>query len=179
MKRRRLVIWILSPLAVLTSLLFIVTAVGLSIPRSHVASRTLKTKAAPESVWQAITDYKSQAAWRKDLKTIERLPDRDGHEVWQEIDARGNRLTLETTESLAPRRLVRTVADEGGMFSGRWEYEIKTNDAGGASLTITEYGEVPNPLFRFMSRFLLGHTYSIEKFERELAAQFGEEAIIE
>jgi uncharacterized protein YndB with AHSA1/START domain len=178
MKRSRLVIWILAPVAVISSLFFIITAVGLSIPRRHVASRTLRTRQPPEIVWRAITDFEGQPLWRKDLTMVERLPDRDGREVWREIYRKGSPVTLETVELDAPRRLVRTIADEGGPFSGRWEYEVKP-DGGGSRLIITERGEVPNPLFRFMSRFLIGHTYFMERFQKELATKFGEEALIE
>jgi hypothetical protein len=179
MKRSRLMFWILLPVAVLTSLLFIIIAVGLSIPRQHVASRTLKTGQSPEIVWRVITDYGGQPAWRKDVKSVERLPDKGGHEVWREVYKQGSPITLETAEAVAPNRLVRIIADEGGPFSGRWEYEIKGDGAGGSNLTITERGEVPNPFFRFVSRFLIGHTYFMEKFQKDLAAKFGEEAVIE
>jgi uncharacterized protein YndB with AHSA1/START domain len=172
-------LWILVPVATLMSLLFITVAVGLSIPRRHVASRTLKTRQSPEALWSALTDYEGQPAWRKDVKRVERLPDREGREVWREVYESGSPITLETAEAAEPRRLVRSIADEDGPFSGRWEYEIKQTGAGESSLTITERGEVPNPFFRFVSRFIIGHTYFIERFERDLAAKFGEEARIE
>jgi hypothetical protein len=130
-------------------------------------------------VWKTITDYESQPAWRKDLTIVERLPDKEGREVWREIYQQGSPITLETIESVAPNRLVRVIADEGGPFSGRWEYDIKRDGANGSSLTITERGEVPNPFFRFVSRFLIGHTFFIEKFQTDLAAKYGEEAVIE
>jgi uncharacterized protein YndB with AHSA1/START domain len=177
-KGRRLMIWILAPVAVLTSLIFIITAVGLSIPRRHVASRTLRTRQSPETVWHAITDYAGQPAWRKDMKGVERLPDKDGRAVWREIYKKGSPITLETAEAEEPHRLVRTIADEDSPFSGRWEYDIQAEGAG-SRLTITERGEVPNPFFRFASRFLIGHTYFMEKFQKDLAAKFGEEAVIE
>ena len=37
-------------------------------------------------------------------------------------------------------------------------------DGGGTRLTITEDGEVYNPLFRFVSRFIMGHTSSIDRY---------------
>ena len=179
MRRRRLLIWILAPVAVLTSLILIVIAIGLSIPRQHVATRTLKTRQPPEAVWRVITDYGGQPAWRQDLERVERLPDHEGREVWREVYKDGSPITLETAEMNAPRRLVRTIADEGGPFSGRWEYDIAADGAGGSRLTITERGEVPNPFFRFVSRFVIGHTYFMERFQKDLAAKFGEEAVIE
>jgi len=178
-KKRRLLPWLLTPVAALITLILIVVAVGLLIPRQHVASRTLRTRQSPELLWRAITDYEGQPAWRKDLTRVERLPDRGGREVWREVYEDGSPLTMETAEAVPPSRLVRVIADEGGPFSGRWEYEIKANDAGGSSLTITERGEVPNPFFRFVSRFVIGHTYFMEKFQKDLAARFGEEAVIE
>ncbi|HEX8749088.1 MAG TPA: SRPBCC family protein [Pyrinomonadaceae bacterium] len=179
MKRRRLVLWLLTPVAALIALLLFVTAAALLIPRQHVASRTLKTRQPPDAVWRAITDYEGQPAWRKDLKSVERLPDRDGREVWREVYEDGSPLTMETAEAVPPNRLVRIIADEGGPFSGHWEYEVKANNTGGSSLTITERGEVPNPFFRFVSRFVIGHTFFMEKFQKDLAAKFGEEAVIE
>ncbi|HEX8175959.1 MAG TPA: SRPBCC family protein [Pyrinomonadaceae bacterium] len=179
MKKRRLLLWLLAPVAALIALLLFVTAVGLLTPRQHVASRTLKTRQSPETVWRAITDYEGQPAWRKDLKRVERLPDRNGREVWREVYEDGSPLTMETAEVVPPSRLVRIIADEGGPFSGRWEYEIKANDTAGSSLTITERGEVPNPFFRFVSRFVIGHTYFMQRFQKDLAAKFGEEAVIE
>ncbi|HKS26396.1 MAG TPA: SRPBCC family protein [Pyrinomonadaceae bacterium] len=178
MKKRRLLMWLLAPVAALVALLLLVTAIGLLLPRQHVASRTLKSRQSSENIWRAITDYEGQTAWRKDLKKVERLPDKDGHEVWREVYEDGSPLTMETTEMVAPTRLVRTIKDEGGPFSGRWEYEIKPTGAGASSLTITERGEVPNPFFRFVSRFVIGHTYFMERFQKDLAAKFGEEAVI-
>jgi hypothetical protein len=42
----------------------------------------------------------------------------------------------------------------------------------GTELTITENGEVYNPLFRFVSRFIMGHAATIEKYQRDVAAHF-------
>jgi hypothetical protein len=38
------------------------------------------------------------------------------------------------------------------------------------SLTITERGEVYNPFFRFVSRYVMGHTQSIDEFMAALRA---------
>jgi hypothetical protein len=46
--------------------------------------------------------------------------------------------------------------------------------ADGATLRITENGFVTNPVFRVVSRFLLGYTSEIEKYLRSLAKKFGE-----
>ena len=44
----------------------------------------------------------------------------------------------------------------------------------GTRLTITENGEVYNPIFRFVSRFFLGYTSTMESVLRALGTKHGE-----
>ena len=46
-----------------------------------------------------------------------------------------------------------------------------------SGVTITERGSVRNPLFRFVSRFIMGHTASIDLYLRALGEHFGSEPI--
>ncbi len=171
-------IWVLASVGILAGLVMLVAAVGSFLPPEHVASRTLKLAQPPEIVWQTIIDRGGQPAWRADLKSIEPFPHRNGHEVWQEVSRRGDRLTLEALEIIPPRRLVTRIADEDLPFGGRWEYEI-TPAASGCHLTITEIGQVYNPIFRFISRFVIGHAATIEQYLKALAAKFGEPAAMQ
>jgi hypothetical protein len=75
---------------------------------------------------------------------------------------------------VAPKLLVRQIiADENAPFSGRWEIELAPV-AGGTSVQITERGEVRNAFFRFVSRFIMGHTATINEYLKNLAGAFGE-----
>jgi len=65
------------------------------------------------------------------------------------------------------RRVVSRIADTNLAFGGKWTYEL-TPSADGTRLRITEDGEVYNPLFRFISRFILGHYSSIDLFMHDL-----------
>jgi hypothetical protein len=85
-------------------------------------------------------------------------------------------MKLETVESQPPTRLVRDVVDNP-IFSGRWTYELRAQN-GGTMVSITEHGSVPNPVFRLISRFVIGHTTSLDKFLTALAGKFGEKAEI-
>ena len=73
-----------------------------------------------------------------------------------------------------PHRLVGRIADKGLPFGGRWEYSI-VGQGSASQLTITERGSVYNPIFRFISRFIMGHTASIETYLRALGRRFGNE----
>jgi hypothetical protein len=46
----------------------------------------------------------------------------------------------------------------------------------GCRLNITERGEVYNPFFRFVSRFVLGYTNTMDTYLRNVAHKFGETA---
>lgn len=44
----------------------------------------------------------------------------------------------------------------------------------GCTVTVTEDGEVYSPLFRFVSRFVIGHTATLDRKLKALARRFGE-----
>jgi len=83
--------------------------------------------------------------------------------MWHETDKHAQTITYEALESSPPRKLVVHIADPNLPFGGSWTYEI-TPAVSGCSLTITEDGEVYNPLFRFVSRFIIGHTATIDAY---------------
>lgn len=170
--------WVLIVLGALVALVAIVAVVGTLLPKGHVATRTAVFSRPPEAVWAAITDFAGQAAWRPELKAIERAADRDGRAVWREIPKSGSPMPLETTESLAPARLVRTIADPKLPFGGRWVYDLAPSGTG-TRLTITEEGEVYNPIFRFVNHYFIDVAGTIEAYLTALSAHFGEPARIE
>jgi hypothetical protein len=81
-------------------------------------------------------------------------------------------------EITPPRKLVSRIADPKLPFGGTWTFEI-TPTAEGSTLRITENGFVTNPVFRFLSRFVFGHTGTIESYLKSLAKKFGEPPRIE
>lgn len=170
--------WILVVVGVLVAAVLITTVIGSFLPEEHVAMRTLILRQLPQNVWRVMTDFANQPLWQPDLKSIQRLPDRNGHEVWQEEFARGMKIPLETVETDAPRRLVRRIASDELAFGGTWEYLLTPTTEGGCQVTITERGTVGNPFFRFLSKFVFGHTATMEKYLTSLAKKFGETPII-
>ncbi|TMI94734.1 MAG: SRPBCC family protein [Bacillati bacterium ANGP1] len=170
--------WIVIVVAVLLGVPTLVASVGSLLPKAHSASRRATFRQSPETLWRLLTDYAAMPSWRADLRAVARSPDRDGHEVWLETDKRGQRLPLETIAAVPPRRLVRRIADPKLPFGGTWTWEIAAAP-GGSTLTITEDGEIYNPIFRFVARFLLGYTGTIESHLKALAAKLGEQVAIE
>ena len=161
---------------VLVLVIVVVLVMGLLTPADHQVSRTLRVKQSPEAVWAAINDHANEPSWRDDVASVTAAGERNGKPIWQENYKDGNTIQLMTTESRPPNRMVREIAEEG-PFSGRWEIDIQPTD-GGSSVKITEIGKVPNPFFRFVSKYIIGHTYQMEKYLTNLAKKFGETADI-
>jgi len=154
--------WLWIVLGVIAVLVVSALVLGWLLPETHRASRQATFKAAPEAVWSLITGVEAFPSWRSDVRTVERLPDREGRPVW--IEAGGNgRLTLAVERSDPPRLLVTRIADPDLPFGGTWTYEIAPAP-GGATLTITEDGVIYNPLFRVMARFVFGYESTIAAY---------------
>jgi len=154
------------------------SVLGCFFPRYHVAARSLRSRRPPEDVWNVISDYAAVPAWHPEIKAVERLPDRNGHDVWRETDRRGYPVQLETVEAVAPRRLVRAIADERGPFSGQWEFDIEAVEEG-SRVTLTERGQVPNPFFRLMFRLFMTPTFYLEIYLKALAVKLGDAPVLE
>ena len=103
---------------------------------------------------------------------MEVLPDENGQRGWREHGTDGV-IPYRVVESVPGRRLVARIADPSLPFGGTWTYELVPADRG-TRLTITERGEVYNPVFRFVSRFFLGYTSTMEGVLRALGTKHGE-----
>ena len=162
-------------LGVVVALVALIAAIGSLLPKAHVARRSILLHQAPESVWKVITDFKAQPTWRKDVRKVELVSEASDGAVWREEGE--NTLSFRTSESRTPSRLVRTIADTGLAFGGRWVFDLAAED-GGTRITVTEEGEVYNPMFRFIGRFFLNQAATIESYLTALAQQFGEQALL-
>ena len=165
--------WILIVVIAVAVLVVASWVVGLLLPKGHTAARTLHLKQQPEAVWGVISDAQAMPSWRLNVAKVERLADQNGHPVWRETYKNGQALPLERVETLPPKRLVGRIADPKLPFGGTWTYEI-TPVADGCTVTITERGEVYNPIFRLVSRFM-NQAATIESYLTYLARKFGEE----
>jgi hypothetical protein len=143
--------WILVALAlvvVLAVLVGVVATIGTRLPRQHVASRTLRVQRTPQEVWPILIQITAASSVPVDL-----------------------------VEQHEPRRMVTRVKETEKMFGGTWTCVI-TPEPGGSTLTITEDGWVGNPIFRFMSRYVIGHHATIDGVLKQVAAKLSEEVAL-
>jgi hypothetical protein len=128
-------IWIGTVVGVLFTIILIATGIGALLPVKHVASRSETFDTPPQRVW--------------DLAIAQFHKTNDG--------------SYAIVEQSPPHRFVTAIVKKDLPFGGTWTYEFAPAGAR-TSLTITERGEVYNPFFRFVSRYVMGHTKSIDEF---------------
>src|SRR5262249_1785093 len=124
--------WVALVVGSLGLLIAIVAVIGSTLPRTHVASRTLTITRAPQDVWPVLARLMSESSDPVDI-----------------------------LENDPPRRLVSKVKDTEKMFGGTWTVTAAAASAG-YTITIVEDGWVGNPIFRFVSRYVIGHHATID-----------------
>lgn len=169
----RIVRWLVIGLVLLVAIVF---GVGSLLPVSHVAARSAPVSATPEALFALLIDIEHYPQWRDGVTATERLSAADGRTRFVEISGRDS-LTFEILDATAPRRLVTHIVGEGLPFGGEWIFELEPVGMR-SRLTITEHGEVYSPLFRFVSRFVMGQTSTIDGYLTSVERHFGETGTI-
>ena len=132
-------------IAVISGVAILAWIGGSMLPVAHQATRSATFAVAPDVLYHVISERAAyQEWWDDDTPTI-------------------------VVESRPPAWMVTRIND-GLPFGGTWTFEIVA-DADGSRLTITERGEVYNPIFRILSRYVFGHTATMDAFLEALAAR--------
>jgi uncharacterized protein YndB with AHSA1/START domain len=168
--------WALIIIGSLVGLVVLIAIVGAMLPRDHVASMTTTISASPDKVWGALIDVGNYPTWRPDLQRVEVVSQPPAPLSWREHSRQGA-MTLAVESFEPPRRMVARIADKDLPFGGAWEYVIAPDSADRAKtrVTITERGYVSNPIFRFVSHFVMGHYSTLDSYLRALSRKFGGE----
>lgn len=158
----------------LLALVIVVLIVGALLPKKHVASREITLRRPRSEVYATLREFAAAPKWRPDVERVEMLDNVEGRIRFREHSKQGA-ITYEAVEDSPPDKLVTRIVDQDLGYFGTWTYLLSpTSD--GTRVRIREDGEVPNVLFRFMSRFIFGHTATMDAYLRNLARHFDEEA---
>lgn len=160
--RRVIVIGVLS----IAILLTVLVLAGLTIPKAHRASRTTTLAAPPEGVFAIVSDFIRYPEWRSDVKSM--VVDGQGGVgtmVYEEGSHGPIPYRVEAHEP--PSRLVLRIADPSLPFSGAWTYALRSSGAG-TELTLTEDGEISNPIFRVMQKLFFSPYDTIDTYLADL-----------
>lgn len=174
----RMLLFILGGIVVAIILLVVVVLViGSRMEPNHVASRAIELRRSTDDVYAVIHGFEGYSGWRADVKKVELLAPTEGRVRFREEGSNGT-VTYEVVEDVPGQRLVTRIVDVDLGYSGSWVY-VLTPTTNGAKLSITEHGVVSNPMFRFMSKYIFGHTATIDTYLKSLAKNLGESAMPE
>lgn len=168
--------WAFLGLGVVVMAIALVAIIGAALPVRHHATRKARYRVTPEVLYAVMA---GPPDWRSGVKSYGSLPDRDGRRVWWEEDNRGQKITYELVEDIAGKRRTVRIADRDLPYGGTWTYDIAPTSDGGSELRITEDGEIYNVIFRFVSRFFLGYTGSMDGYLGDLGRKFNQPVEIE
>jgi hypothetical protein len=143
-----------------------VVVTGFLLPRRHTVTRSTTVAAAPAAVYAAVRNFGASPSWRTGVERVEVLSASQFRE-----HANQDVVTYDVIEDIPGRRITTRIADKDLGYSGAWIYEFEP-DGRGTRVTITEHGDVSNPLFRVMQRFVFGYTSTIDAYLRDLSARF-------
>jgi len=138
--------WVLWTIAGLVAAVGVAGLIGWMLPVRHEASRHARFDRPREVVYAAIRDIATSQTG----------------------------VAVEVAADTPPSQLITRIADRTQPFGGTWTFDLSP-DRGGTGVTITERGEIYNPIFRFMARFIFGYTSTMEGFLKQLETKLGEE----
>ena len=140
--------WILLGFVALIALVVVIAIVGSMLPREHKASRTLTVRRTPAEIWPVLMQATQASS-----------------------------VPVDVLESQPPYRQVTRVTEKERNFGGTWTIAIAPA-AAGSTVTVTEDGWVANPIFRFVSRFVMGHHATMDGILRSVAKTLNEPAAL-
>jgi hypothetical protein len=151
-------------IGIVAGLLLLPVVVGMALPKAHTSSRSALFRSTPEQLFALIDGPQT---WRSNVKKYELIAAPNGLRQWRETDAHGQTIAYEAIERQPPNLLRTRIVTLNLPYSGTWTLNLSPEN-GSTVIRITEQGEVYNPLFRFVSQFLIGQNRTIETYLRDL-----------
>lgn len=158
--------WILIIIGIIICLILIIYLIGLLLPVKHTAIISEVIPANTKQVWDKLTQIEKFPSWRKSLNKVEII----NNSEWIEISKR-NRIPMKITGQTLDNKLVYAINSKDLAFGGEWIYMLQPK-GDSTVLMITENGEVYNPIFRFISKFIIGHSATMRNYMSDLRKSF-------
>ena len=121
---------------ILVALLIVVVAgigviwwLGARLPVRHRAGVAATLQQTPEAIFDAITDVAHYPQWRKDVKSVELLAEKDGRQRFRETGANGV-IAYRIESADRPQRFVTRIDDPSLPFGGGWTFALTPSGDG-------------------------------------------------
>ncbi len=145
--------------------------IGMVLPRVHSATSRATFTVQPGAIYQVLVDIEHWDEWHPAIADLQRLPDRNGREVWGVTGKDHKRWELELGQTEDPIRFqaffVRGKDRETFRAEMRWLGE-------GSIMRVTEQGDTPEPWRRALRMFRDAHE-PLSDVLRALGNRLGEQ----
>lgn len=155
-------------------LVLAVVIIGLLLPKRHLVSRSASYRATPQRLFSLIDGPQT---WRPDVLRYEAVTNATGQELMRETTRNGESILYEVLDRIPPTSIKRRIASKNLPYAGTWAYWLQP-DGENTLVRITEDGEVYNPVFRFVSHFIIGQTHTMDAYLRALGKTTGQDVVI-
>ncbi len=140
------------------------------LPVHQLSRRSRDLPQRADEVWQVLTDFEAYPSWRRQVRTVMRVPSAPHEELWRE-NYGNTGVTLRTEVEDHGRILLRHVVGNKLEFGGVWRFELTPLRSGGTRLAIIEAAEYYRPLQRLMARYVTGEGRNIDLYLADLARE--------
>ena len=168
---------LMSLAGVVVILALLAIGVAVTLPQDYSFARSVVISRPPGVVWGVVRDIAAERGWRQNLHSVERLPDRNGHETWRLRDSEGQTVVMEVVESVPPRRLAFEYEGRPGIGVITWVIEIRSV-ANDSQVTLLQRSSFYPRTYRFLARFVYGTSFA-DDFLKSLAQKFGDPPVVQ
>ena len=161
----------------LAFIFLVLTGIGTSLPIEHHASCSATYAKPIRYLFTAVADDAASASWRPGIVSAVLISGSGPTAVWRETDTHGGAITYRTIAYSNNDKLARSIDFVPGMqFGGTWTYVISPGPVAIGHeptrvnrVTLIEDGDIYNPFFRFLARYVFGYTHNMETYLVDLA----------
>ena len=161
--------WSLLGAGALVGLLALLYVVGRMIPGEHTTVRVAEFSAPQDSVLHTLADWENTPKWLKEVTTVRRLPDHDGHLTYEESGPEGA-CVLELLDTLPHGHVVTRFTVEGFM-EGTWTFDITPTSPKSCTVKLSDRTTAHSAFFKLVGRVMGGS--ELEDYLRELGKRHG------
>jgi len=169
--------WIGTVVGLLVFVALVLIGVGTSLPVEHHSTCSTDLKTPVHQLWTTVYDV-GDSSWRPEITRVEQPAPGAASDTWVEVDRYGHSIKFERVSAEPDHRLEIRIADQTAPFGGTWTYEFSPQPAG-TRVSIAEDGQIYNPVFRLVSRYVMGYSAPMRAYLTDLGKHFGQSPAVD
>lgn len=151
------------------AILAIVLVIGLFLPKERSFTKTAVLNSDVTKVFNIVTDFKNQAAWRNDVKEIIIIDSIS----WTEVPKKGTAIAFKIKKKVE-NEIFEIEIIEPKNFNGYWVGTFKQTKPNQTAIEFKEVVTISNPFFRTLSYLFVNLDQTMELYIQNLKEKLSE-----